>query len=128
MKERGGDATLHPPTCGSAAPSVECSGNTDPSMALCRSMGLYGVFRLWTNDYARPGAARPEKRDGGNCVHADWTGGLADRHAVGVAGHDVPQTMTNHLYLHTNTVVSTRYTTCIYAHTSRVRAHGSFRA
>ena len=87
----------------------------------CTASSVYGLTTM-------PGPARPEKRDGGNCVHADWTGGLADRHAVGVAGHDVPQTMTNHLYLHTNTVVSTRYTTCIYAHTSRVRAHGSFRA
>ena len=90
VKERGGDATLHPPTCGSAAPSVECSGNTDPSMDYAARWALYGVFRLWTNDYARPGEAR-ETRRRQLCVHADWTGGLADRHAVGVAGHDVPQ-------------------------------------
>ena len=86
---------------------------------LCRSTAptassVYGLTTM-------PGPERPSER-GQLCppLDRDWRAAMP-------GGHDVPHSA-NHLYLHTNTVVSTRYTTCIYAHTSRVRAHGSFRA
>ena len=78
----------HPPA---EAPHLPLSAAVIPTRLWTMPLdGPYGVFRLWTNDYARPGEAR-ETRRRQLCVHADWTGGLADRHAVGVAGHDVPQ-------------------------------------
>ena len=98
---------------------------------LCRSTAptassVYGLTTM-------PGPEAREWRNGGNCVLCSLFSveptagppgpGLAGRHAVAMTFHSA-----DHLYSHTNTVVSTRYTTCIYAHTSRVRAHGSFRA
>ena len=93
---------------------------TMPLDGPCTASSVYGLTTM-------PGPARPEKRDGGNYV-STRTGPVDWRTAMPWASRAMTFHSANHLYLHTNTVVSTRYTTCIYAHTSRVRAHGSFRA
>ena len=56
--------------------------------------GAYGVFRLWTNDYARPRGPR----NGGNCVHR-WTG---------TGGPPCPLAMTFHTALTTSIYIQTR--------------------